>query len=204
MTCGRVLSKYQIKWIFTSYCSLNVDRHFIFMEFNFSNNLCEENKCNMRLLHTITPSCSSFFMILLKPPAHIVSQLNVAKLPHFVTTYDAMGNKSILKEFLQNIHLWFFKVRNKQIFSPNTCLLWITSQNCKIKITRAHMIAHSHMCNMRVKRLLKCVYDVRVRNPFFSVRGPITILHVKNGKIKQISDFFGNKDYFPCFSIVLL
>ena len=56
------------------------------MKFNFCNNLCEENKCNMRLLHKHTFHHLIFHDLAENLPPYFVSQLNVAKLPHFVTT----------------------------------------------------------------------------------------------------------------------
>ena len=69
--------------------------------------------------------------------------------------------------------------------------------------SHAHTWLHIRTCAICVRKGFQNVCTMCVWASFlFSVRGPITILHVKNGKIKQISDFFGNKDYFPCFSML--
>ena len=52
------------------------------------------------------------------------------------------------------------------------------SVSCEIKFAHAHVRARLHVCDVRAKRLLKCVRDVRAFSSFFGVRRAIAILHV--------------------------
>ena len=54
----------------------------------------------------------------------------------------------------------------------------IQAVSCEIKFAHAHVRAHSHVCDVRAKSLLKCACDVRACDHFSSVRSAIAISHV--------------------------
>ena len=55
---------------------------------------------------------------------------------------------------------------NEHKVEPN--LIYCVSQtvSCEIKFAHAHVRAHSHVCDVRAKSLLKCVCDVRACSRF--------------------------------------
>ena len=49
-------------------------------------------------------------------------------------------------------------------------MYYLQSVSCEIKFAHAHVRAHSHVCDVRAKRLLKRACDVRACGPFLAVR----------------------------------
>ena len=54
----------------------------------------------------------------------------------------------------------------------------IQTMSCEKKFAHAHMRAHSHVCDVRAKRLSNHPCDVRACGHFFGVRRAIAISHV--------------------------